>query len=173
MWRNYLNTAIRNLWKQKYYTLINVLGLALGLACFLFILAYVKDELSYDRYHEKADRIYRADFKGHIFGQEFDLTEVGDPFGPTVLESYPEVVQQARLRDHGSYLVRYENNSYREDEVVFADSTFFQVFTFPLLKGDPKTALVEPGTVVITPAIAKKYFCDEDPIGNTLVLDNE
>ncbi|MCB0567604.1 MAG: ABC transporter permease [Phaeodactylibacter sp.] len=173
MWRNYLNTAIRNLWKQKYYTLINVLGLALGLACFLFILAYVKDELSYDRYHEKADRIYRADFKGHIFGQEFDLTEVGDPFGPTVLESYPEVVQQARLRDHGSYLVRYENNSYREDEVVFADSTFFQVFTFPLLKGDPKTALVEPGTVVITPAIAKKYFGDEDPIGKTLVLDNE
>ena len=173
MWRNYLNTAIRNLWKQKYYTLINVLGLALGLACFLFILAYVKDELSYDRYHEKADRIYRADFKGHIFGQEFDLTEVGDPFGPTVLESYPEVVQQARLRDHGSYLVRYENNSYREDEVVFADSTFFQVFTFPLLKGDPQMALAEPGAVVITPAVAKKYFGDEDPIGKTLVLDNE
>ena len=173
MWRNYLNTAIRNLWKQKYYTLINVLGLALGLACFLFILAYVKDELSYDRYHEKADRIYRADFKGHIFGQEFDLTEVGDPFGPTVLESYPEVVQQARLRDHGSYLVRYENNSYREDEVVFADSTFFQVFTFPLLKGNPQTALAEPGAVVITPAVAKKYFGDEDPIGKTLVLDNE
>ncbi|MCB9036615.1 MAG: ABC transporter permease [Lewinellaceae bacterium] len=173
MWRNYLNTAIRNLWKQKYYTLINVLGLALGLACFLFILAYVKDELSYDRYHEKADRTYRVDFKGNIFGQDFDLPEVGDPFGPTVLESYPEVVQQVRLRDLGSYLVRYENNSYREDEVVFADSTFFQVFTFPLLKGDPQMALAEPGTVVITPAVARKYFGDEDPIGKTLVLDNE
>jgi len=173
MWSNYLNTAVRNLWKQKYYTLINVLGLALGLACFLFILAYVKDELSYDRYHEKADRIYRADFRGVIFGQDFDIGEVGDPFGPTVLEDFPEVEQQVRLRSRGSFLVRHEEDSYREEDVIFADSTFFDVFSFPLLKGDPKAALAEPNTLVITPGVAKKYFGAKDPIGQTLILDNE
>ena len=173
MWKNYLNTSIRNLWKHKYYTLINVLGLALGLACFLFILAYVKDELSYDRYHEKADRVYRVDFEGTVFGQEFELPEVGDPFGPTVLADFPEVEQQVRLRDRGSFLVRYEENSYREEDVVFADSTFFDVFSFPLLKGDPKAVLAEPNTLVITPAVAKKYFADQDPIGQTLILDND
>ncbi len=173
MWKNYLNTAVRNLRKQKYYTLINVLGLALGLACFLFILAYVKDELSYDRYHEKAGRIYRVGFQGHIFGQDFDLAEVGDPFGPTVLASFPEVEQQARLRGWGSFLARHEDNSYREEHVVFADSTFFDVFSFPLLKGNPRTVLKEPNSLVITPALAKKYFGRKDPIGQTLILDKD
>ncbi|MCO6479109.1 MAG: ABC transporter permease [Phaeodactylibacter sp.] len=173
MWQNYFKTAVRNLWKQKYYTLINVLGLALGMACFLFILAYVKDELSYDRYHEKADRIYRVDFKGTVFGQDFDMTEVGDPLGPTVLNEFPEVQQQVRLRSRGSFLVRHEDNSYREEDVIFADSTFFDVFSFPLLKGDPGAVLTEPNTLVITPALAKKYFGEEDPIGQTLTLDND
>ena len=173
MWKNYLNTAIRNLWKQKYYTLINVLGLALGLACFLFILAYVKDELSYDRYHEKADRIYRVDFKGTVFGQDFDMPEVGDPLGPTVLRDFPEVEQQARLRRRGSFLVRHKDNTYREENVIFADSTFFNVFSFPLLKGDSRTVLAEPNTLVITPALARKYFGEQDPIGQTLILDND
>ena len=173
MWRNYLNTAIRNLWKQKYYTLINVLGLALGLACFLFILAYIKDELSYDQYHDKAGRIYRVDFEGTVFGQEFELSEVGDPFGPTVLAEFPEVEQQVRLRDRGTFLVRRQDNSFREDHVIFADSTFFDVFSFALLKGDPKSVLAEPNTLVITPAVAKKYFAGKDPIGQTLILDND
>ncbi len=172
MWRNYLNTALRNLWKNKFYSFINIFGLALGIACFLFILIFVRDELSYDRYHERADRLYRMHFYGQLFEQEIDIPQVGDAWGPLLQREYPAVEQYARLRGHGDFLVRYEEQSYREEEVVFADSTLFDLFSFPLLKGDPRTALAEPYTVVISEAIAKKYFGAEDPVGKALTFDN-
>ncbi len=172
MLRNYIRTAFRNLWKYKFYSFINILGLAIGLACFLFILIYVKDELSYDRYHEKADRVYRLHSQANIFEQDLKMPQVGAPFGPYMVEQYPEVLQQVRFRERGSFLVNYENNNYREEKVIFADSTLFEVFSFPLREGDPSTALAEPFTAVITPAIAKKYFGNADPIGKSLELDN-
>ena len=173
MLRNYLTVAFRNLWKHKFYSLINILGLALGLACFLFIFLFIRDELSYDQYHEKADRIYRVNFDGHAFEQDLNFAVVGAPFGPTVLEAYPEVEQQCRFRSYGSYAVRYEDKSYLEEDWIFVDSTFFDVFSFDLVEGNPKTALVEPNTIVITERMAEKYFGTEDPIGKTLTADND
>jgi len=173
MWQNYLNTALRNLWKNKFYSAINILGLALGIACFLFILLYVRHELSYDRYHTHADRLYRMHFEGNFFDQEIDIPQVGDSWGPLLVREYPEVEQYMRFRDGGDFLVRHEGTSYREENVVYADSTFFDIFSFSLLEGDPKTALAEPNTIVITPAVANKYFGNEKPVGKALTFDNE
>lgn len=172
MLKNYLIIALRNLWKYKFYSVINVLGLAIGLACFLFITVFVNDELSYDKYHEKADRIYRVNFDGYAFDQELNFAVVGAPLGPTILEEYPEVEQYCRFRHRGSYTVQYEDQSYNEENWIFADSSFFDVFSFDLLKGDPQRALAEPNTLVITEEIAQKYFGTEDPIGKSVKVDN-
>lgn len=173
MLRNYLTVALRNLWKHKFYSVINILGLAIGLACFLFILLFIRDELSYDKYHAKADRTYRVSFEGYAFEQELNYAVVGPQLGPTILEEYPEIEQQCRFRTRGSYSVRYEDQSYREENWVFADSTLFDVFSFELVKGDPKKVLVEPKTLVITEEVAKKYFGSEDPIGKSVTVDND
>lgn len=173
MLKNYLTVALRNLWKHKFYSIINILGLAIGLCCFLFILVFVRDELSYDLYHEKGDRTYRVNFDGYAFEQDLNYAVVGAPLGPTILETYPEVVQQCRFRDRGSYTVQYKDQSYREEKWIFADSTLFDVFSFTLVKGDPQKALAEPNTLVISEAVALKYFGNEDPIGKSLKVDNE
>lgn len=173
MLRNYLTVAFRNLWKHKFYSFINILGLALGLACFLFIFLFIRDELSYDQYHEKADRIYRVNFDGHAFDQDLNFAVVGAPLGPTVLEAYPEVEQQCRFRSYGSYAVRYEDKSYLEEDWIFVDSTFFDVFSFEMITGNPETALTEPNTIVITERMAEKYFGNTDAIGKSLTADND
>lgn len=170
---NYLTVALRNMWKHKFYSIINILGLAIGLACFLFILVFIRDELSFDQYHEKGDRMYRVNFEGFAFEQELNYAVVGAPLGPTILEQFPEVEQQCRFRDRGSFTVQYEDNSFTEQGWIFADSTLFDVFSFELIKGDPKRALAEPNTIVITEDIALKYFGAEDPIGKSIRADNQ
>ncbi len=172
MLRNYLTVALRNLWKHKFYSIINILGLAIGLTCFLFILIYIRDELSFDQYHEKAHRTYRINFDGHAFEQDLNFAVVGAPVGQILLEEFPEVEQYCRFRERGSYTVRYEDQSYREEDWVFADSTLFDVFSFELVQGDPKEALKEPYTIVITEAVARKYFGEEDPLGKSLSANN-
>lgn len=172
MLKNYLLTSLRNLWKYRFYSFINTVGLAIGLCCFLFILLFVKDEWSYDRFHEKADRIYRINFDGYAFEQELNFAVVGAQVGPIIRNEYPEIEQQCRFRERGSYTVSYENESYREDHWIFADSTFFDVFSFELLKGDPDRVLAEPNTLVLSESTAKKYFGDEDPIGKSMRADN-
>ncbi len=172
MLRNYLITSIRNLWKYRFYSFINTVGLAVGLTCFIFILLYVQDELSFDRFHEKADQIYRIDFEGYAFDQELNFATVGAQVGPIIREEYPEIEEVCRFRERGTYTVAYENQSFNESSWVFADSTFFEVFTFNLLKGDPEKVLDEPNTIVITEPMAKKYFGAEDPIGKSLRADN-
>ena len=172
MLKNYLTVALRNLWKSKFYSLINIAGLAIGLACFFFILIFVQDELSYDRFHEKADRIYRVNFEGHAFDQDLNFAVVGAQLGPTVKDQYPEVVQYCRFRQRGSFSVQYEDQAYLESALIFADSTFFDVFSFDLLKGNPDRVLAEPQTLVISEDIARKYFGEEEAIGKSLRLDN-
>jgi putative ABC transport system permease protein len=175
MIQNYLKIAWRNLRKHSFYSFLNIFGLSLGLASCLLITLYVVEELSYDRFFENADRIYRIDADIKFGGPEMKLAVASDPMGFTLKRDYPQVEAVTRLRERGSYLVRRSENAdnLTESFVVFADSTFFDVFSIPLLAGDPKAALIEPNTLVLSERDAEKYFGKESPIGRTLLLDNE
>ena len=165
MLTNYFKVALRNLRKRKGYAFINVAGLAVGMACCLLIALYVRDERSYDRYHDHADRIVRL---------VEDRARVGAPFGPALLGEFPEVEQVARL--HPMFwttpLLRAGEQGFYEDRIFFADSSLFDVFSFRLLRGDPKTALAAPFSMVLTEAMAEKYFGDVDPMGQIISYDN-
>ena len=175
MLTNYLKIAWRNLRKQRGLTFINVFGLALGLACCLLIMLYVTDELSYDRYNAKADRIYRIHTDVKFGGTDSRSAVSADPIGPTLKQDYPQVEQFVRLHQRGTWLVKQagSTNSLREENITFADSTLFDVFTLPLIAGDPKTALTQPNTVVISESAAKRHFGKQDPMGQTLTFNND
>ena len=173
MWRNHLKIAWRNLKKSKLYTGINIFGLSSGLIAFLFILLYVQDELSYDTYNPYSDRLYRVDFQGRLGDQEISSAQNAAPLGPALQEIYPEVEGFMRFRSHGSFLVKYQNRHHKEDRISFVDSTFFSLFNIPLIKGETTEVLKAPNTVVLTEAMAQKYFGIEDPIGKQLILDND
>jgi putative ABC transport system permease protein len=168
MIRNYLRVALRNLRNYKAYSLINIIGLAVGIACCIAIMLFVRDELSYDKFNKFADRIYRPTLHGRINGH--DLNGTGSPvaMGPAVYHDLPDVVAYTRLDKSGSTVVRYEEKTFIEERFFGADSTVFDVFTFPFVVGNPKTALTQPYTVVITESIAHKYFGNENPIGKIL-----
>jgi putative ABC transport system permease protein len=174
MLKNYLKIAARNLLKHKAYAFINTAGLAVGMTCCLLILLYVQDELSYDRHHENADRIYRVVLEAQIADNELSAPVVSAPMAKALVDEFPEVVQATRFVKSGSStLFRYRDNSFVEDNVIAADSTIFEVFTIPLLQGDPKTALVEPNSIVLTEEMARKYFGDENPMNQTLAVVNQ
>ncbi|HTI09790.1 MAG TPA: ABC transporter permease [Puia sp.] len=172
MYKNYLKTALRNLWRNKGFSAINIIGLAVGLATCLLIIIYVLDELSYDRYNEKADRICRVDGDIKFGGNHFVLAVSPPLAGPSMLQDYPEVEQQTRFRMTGGLLVKKGNQNIREDRVTFADSTLFDVFTLPMMAGDPRTALTAPRSIVITEKMARKYFNGTDVVGRTLVIND-
>ncbi|WP_080054686.1 ABC transporter permease [Spirosoma aerolatum] len=174
MLTNYLKIAWRTLQKQRGFAFINIFGLAVGLACCLLITLYVLDELSYDRYNEKADRIYRVQSDIKFGGNDMRFAVSPDPVGPTLKKDYPQVEQYVRLHQRGTWLVKRagETTNLREDNVTFADSTLFDVFTLPLISGDPKRALAEPNTIVISESAAKRHFGNQNPMGQTLLLDN-
>lgn len=172
MFRNYLKVAIRSLWKNKGFSAINITGLAIGLATCLLILLYVMDELSYDRYNKKADRIYRVDPDLKFAGTHFDLAVAPDPMAQVLLKDYPQVEAAVRFRNYGGFMVRKGNENIRENRVIFADASLFEVFTLPMIAGDPASALKEPNTVVITESTAKKYFNRTDVVGQPLVISD-
>ncbi len=173
MLKNYLRVAFRNLRNYKAYTLINVVGLAVGIACCIAIMLFVRDELSYDRYNKDADRIYRATFSATFYGRNVKSPLSPSPLGPTIYHDLPEVVTYARLHYGGSSVIRYQTKTFVESKFLWADSTLFDVFTLPFVAGNPKTALTQPNTVVITESTARKYFGDEDPIGRILNKDKQ
>lgn len=170
MIKNYFKIAFRNLIRNKAFSFINIFGLAIGLATCLIIMLFVQNELSYDRFNEKADRIVRVIFRGTVQGQKMNEANVMPPTAQTLKTDYPEVLEATRLRDYGRPRIKYGNKTYRDDAFAFVDSNFFSVFTIPFLAGDPKTALVQPNTLVITKALAKKYFGKEDPIGKMMTF---
>ena len=172
MLRNYLKTALRSLWKSKGFSAINIVGLAIGLATCLLILIFVMDELSYDRYNVKADRIYRLDGDIKFGGNHFILAVAPAPAGPAVRRDYPEIEKEVRFRMQGGRLVKKGDQNIQEDGMIFADSTLFDVFTLPMIAGDPHTALVNAHTVVITERMAKKYFDAVDVVGRTLMIND-
>lgn len=173
MLTTYFKIAIRNLKRHKLFSAINILGLTIGMATCMLIMLYVKDELSYDRFHKKADRIVRVVFKGSVQGEQMNEAHVMPPVAQTLRADYPEVQEATRLRNGGYPRISYGDKSFREDALAFADSNIFEVFTLPLLKGDSKTALLEPNTIVISKDIAEKYFGTEDPINKSLNLDSD
>ncbi len=175
MIRNYIVVALRNLWRHRGYSLINVLGLAIGLASSILILLYVINELSYDRFHEKSDQIYRVWISGSMPATEMRHAVTSPPMAEAMLNDYPEVEQVVRLRQSGSWLVKSGERIFHEsqEDFIFADSSFFDVFSFELLKGDPKTCLRDPRSIVLSEEYAKKYFGDEDPIGQTLKIEQD
>jgi len=175
MFRSYMRVALRNLWRNRGYAAINILGLALGLATSIFIFLYVFNELSFDRFHEKSGRIYKVWVSGKMpTGEMHDAVTAG-PMAAALLADYPEVEQVVRIKQEGGWLVRSGDRKFNETDhdFMFADSTFFDVFSFKLLKGDPKTCLVEPRSIVLSEEYARKYFGNEDPVGRTLKIEQD
>lgn len=172
MIKNYFKTAFRSLLKNKFYSAINIIGLAIGLATCLLILLYVTDELSYDRYNANADNIYRINNELKFGGNHLDLAVAAAPMGAAVVREFPQVKQFTRVQWYGSFRVKKGNENLLESRVAYADSTLFEVFTFSMLEGDPRTALTEPNSLVITESIAKKYFNSTDIVGKNLLIDN-
>ncbi len=168
MLKNYIKIAYRNLLRSKAFSAINIVGLAFGLATCLIIGLFVLDELSYDRFHEKADRIVRVTFRANMSGNKINEASVMPPTAQTLQRDYPEVLEATRLRQGRSLNLGKGDAVFKENSIAFADSNFFQVFSFPLVKGNPKTALIKPNTLVISEKMAQKYFGNEDPIGKTL-----
>lgn len=168
MLKNYFKIALRNFWRNKGYSLINIVGLAIGIATCLIIMLFVNNELGYDRYNKKADRIVRVFFQGNVQGEKLNESTVMPPVALTLKADFPEVEEATRIRDYGTPRLVYEDKSFKEDAFAFVDSNFFRVFTLPLIEGDAKTVLAEPNTIVITKALAHKYFGDEDPMGKVI-----
>ncbi|GAB4009989.1 ABC transporter permease [Spirosoma migulaei] len=174
MLRNYLLIAFRNLRKHKTFGFINITGVAVGLACFLLIALYVKDELSYDRYNTKADRIYRVTrtFLSSDGTASLKLAQAAPPFGPLIKQDFPEAEQVVRTISNDG-LVRYGEHSFNEEDMYFAESNLFKVFDFTLVSGNPDLALVNPFSIMFSRPMAEKYFGNENPIGKTVRLNNQ
>jgi putative ABC transport system permease protein len=171
MIKNYLIIALRNAWRNKGYTLINLLGLAIGIASSIIILLFVLDEVSYDRHNEYFRDIYRICIRGKIQGNQMEAALSNAPMGATLKSDFPEVEESARLFTFsGDPIVRYEDKVFIEENFYYADSTFFNVFTAPVIYGDPSDLLSRPNTVVLTEEIAHKYFGNEDPVGQMLLV---
>ncbi|TFH26404.1 MAG: ABC transporter permease, partial [Bacteroidia bacterium] len=165
MVKNYLLIAFRNAWRNKGYTLINLLGLAIGIASSIIILLFVLDEVSFDRHNEHFRDIYRICIRGKIQGNELEAALSNAPMGATLKSDFPEVEEFTRLFTFdGDPVVRYDEKVFIEEHFYYADSTFFNVFTAPLVFGDPKGMLNRPNTVVLTEEIARKYFGNENPV---------
>ena len=172
MLKNYFKTAFRNLWKNKFYTSLNIIGLATGLATCLLIMLYVMDESSYDRYNNYADRIYRVNNDIRFGGNHVDLAVAAAPLGPAMVKEFPGVEQFCRMVGRGSFLVRKGKENLRERNTTYVDSTLFDLFTLSIIAGDPKTALVAPRSLVITESMARKYFNRTDVVGQNLIIDD-
>lgn len=174
MIKNYLKVAVRNLWKNKTFSLINIIGLATGLCCFLLISIYVLDELNYDRYNKNVDRIFRISSYVKFGGDEQRISQTSDMMGAALKKDYPEVEEYTRVfNNDGSKLIKKGNEFITEANVAHVDSTFFNVFTLPAIAGDAKTALYEPNTVVITESTARKYFETTDAVGKTIETNDK
>ena len=164
---------MRNILKQKFYSFINILGLMAGITATLFILLYLVNEVSYDRFHDKIDRMYRVGLRARIAGQEVSGTWTPAPMAAALKSDIPEISDAIRLWQWTNVVIKYEDKSFTEDQIFHTDSNFFGFFSFKLLKGDPRTVLKEPNTMVLTESSAKKFFGKEDPMGKLLIFSND
>ena len=173
MLKNLLLVALRNFKRDKWYSLLNILGLAIGITFSLFLIFYIKDELSYDRYNVKADRIYRIityDKEPNKDLMKWAITT--NPLAPELKKDFPEVEETVRFNDYGKQMLKLGDKRIYEDKIYFTDSTVFKIFTYPFLEGDPKTALVAPNSMVLTKSVAEKFFGESNAVGKSLQTDN-
>ncbi|UXP31844.1 ABC transporter permease [Reichenbachiella agarivorans] len=173
MLKNYYITAIRNLMKHKSYFLLNMSGLAIGIASFVFIALFIFNELSYDKFHSDYKNIYRIQVKGQMMDQSMDMAVSASPMAKALINDYPDVAQVTRIKESGAWFIGYGDKKFNEDGVLFADSSFFDVFSFELLAGDPKTALINPRSMILTQSYAQKYFGDENPMGKKITVEQD
>ncbi|SEL52451.1 ABC transporter permease [Parapedobacter koreensis] len=170
MIKNYVKTALRSMLRQRAFAAINIVGLAIGIATCLLISLFVFDEWSYDRFHEKADRIVRIVFGGTVPGGEIKEANVMPPTAQAIQAEFPEVEETTRLVQGGRPFFLVANQSFNEEELAFVDANFFRVFSFHLLHGNPETVLTEPYTVILTEKTARKYFGTTDAVGKELII---
>ena len=175
MIKNYLRIAIRNLLKYRFISFINLFGLTVGLTCCLLITAYILNELSYDKYNDKADNIYRVtrSFNNDNGVVSLNLSTVSPPFGYYFPSEFPEIKKMTRLLENGPIPARYNDKIFNERGMYFADENLFDVFSLRVVKGNPKAALSDPFSVMMTEETAKKYFGDEDPINKVIRFNSQ
>ena len=173
MFSNLFKYSLRSFNRQRSYIIINILGLSIGIACSLLIALFVINEASYDRFNVKKERIYRVVLNGKIGGQEFLGAATCAPIGPTMLREYPEVEDYLRMTGRGPTIVEYKDQTFTDDNVIEADSSFFNFFTIPVIKGDPKNMLNSPRKAVLSESTAKKIFGDEDPIDKAIKIGDD
>jgi len=178
MLRNFFKVSIRNLVRNKTYSFINILGLSIGMACSIIIFLFVFDELSYDKYHENADEIYRVGIDAEMQGTRLKAFFTGAPVGRTFVNEIPEVLKSTRVVkvqiNADEAVVRYGEKKFVEENLFFVDSTFFDIFDVEFIKGKSERVLNAPNQIVVTESIAKKYFGDQNPVGKSLtILDDE
>ncbi len=173
MIKNYLKIAIRNLVKQKYFTTINIIGLALGIASSILIFLWISHEISYDKYHPDYKNIYRLTTDASLNGQIFKVCLVPSALAKEYANVNPEVEKTARCSRYFDQVFRYEDNNFKEKKVILADTGFFQLFHFTFLEGNPKKPFNNEESAVITKSIAEKYFGNESPLGKFLILDKD
>ena len=173
MLKNLIKTAFRHIIKHFGYSILNILGLTLGITSAIFLIIYVADELSYDRYHEKADRIYRVSSSIKEPDDQFTWIVAQIPFGPQVAHDYPEVESVVRFFPMQRALFKYEDKEFNEEKFFYVDSTMFDIFSYKVLKGEVRSALLAPKKIILTEKIANKYFGKQDPIGKTLTTGTD
>jgi putative ABC transport system permease protein len=168
LFRNYLLSLVRNAVRDKFFTLLNLLGLAVGITATILIFIYIRDQVTYDKYNENYERIYRLE--GDFFiSEKQDLTAITQiPLGPTLKDEYPEIVEQVRILPRRDFYFKHGEDSFKEDSIMLADSTLFKVFTVPFVTGDPNTALTAPFSMVISRSLANKYFGTWDVVGESM-----
>jgi putative ABC transport system permease protein len=170
---NYVKIAVRKVRRQKGYAIINIAGLAVGMAACFLILLFVRNELNYDGYNKNADRIFRIAGLFEFGGRSSDFCTAPAPMGAAVINEIPGVETMVRFREKGPMIVRREDISFRERRFIYADASVFSIFTIPLLRGDPGTALAGPRSIVISETTAGKYFAAADPVGKLLRIEDK
>ncbi|HCC71424.1 MAG TPA: cell division protein FtsX, partial [Bacteroidales bacterium] len=168
MFQNLINHSIKSFRKQKAYLIINIIGLSIGIASSLLITLYVINELGYDRYNEKSDRIYKLYLNGKIGGQEVSVTSTAAVIAPTMHKDFPEVESFCRINQFGNTIIRHDEQSFEERYFMEADSSFFKIFSIKLIQGDPAKVLSEPNRCVISETTAKKIFSNDNPVGKVI-----
>lgn len=176
MIKNYFKIALRNLARFKIYSFINITGLAVGMACSILIILFIQNELSYDKFQENSDRIYRLsrEWFNEDGTSSLHLARVAPPIGPLLKNDFPNIIEEVtRVSSDWNTFLQVDGRTFIEDKFFWAENNFFKIFSFEFIKGNPNTALSEPYSVVLTESMAKKYFGNEDPIGKTILYERK